>query len=218
MTAPTARRTRVEALLAEAGTTYAEEAGIRLADTPAPLWQLLVLANVVSTRIKASIAVHAARELFAAGGRTPAGMAELTWQQRVDALGRAHYVRYDEGTSTRLGACAELVRERYGGDLRRLAREAGEQQARVEELLCEFPGIGPAGARIFCREAQAVWPFLRPVLDEKALEGARRVGLPGSAKALAALVDDDRLAVLAAALVRVALDKALADRVAEATP
>ncbi|WP_331766022.1 endonuclease [Embleya sp. NBC_00896] len=204
---------RVKALLAEAGTTYADEAGIRLADTPAPLWQLLVLSNLTATRIKASIAVHAARELFDAGGGTPERMADLTWQQRVDALGRAHYVRYDEGTATRLGECADLVRARYGGDLRHLARDADMHRDRVEELLQAFPGIGPAGARIFCREAQGIWPFLRPVLDEKALDGAGRVGLPKSPAALAELVGGDDLARFAAALVRVDLDKELADRV-----
>ncbi|MET7303524.1 endonuclease [Embleya sp. NPDC005575] len=204
---------RVNALLSEAGTTYAEEAGIRVADTPAPLWQLLVLSNLTATRIKASIAVHAARELFDAGGGTPKGMAELTWQQRVDALGRAHYVRYDEGTATRLGECADLVRERYGGDLRRLARDADKERDRVEELLRAFPGIGPSGARIFCREVQGIWPFLRPVLDRKALDGAGRVGLPQSPEALAELVDGDDLARFAAGLVRVELDKRLVDRV-----
>ncbi|MFI6585178.1 endonuclease [Embleya sp. NPDC050493] len=207
---------RVHALLSEAGTTHAEEAGIRVADTPAPLWQVLVLSNLTATRIKASIAVHAARELFEAGGGTPAGMAELTWQQRVDALGRAHYVRYDEGTATRLGECADLIRERHGGDLRRLARDADKERDRVEELLREFPGIGPSGARIFCRETQGVWPFLRPVLDGKALDGAARLGLPKSPDALAELVDGDDLARFAAALVRVALDKGLADRVTAA--
>lgn len=29
-------------------------------------------------------------------------MLDATWQQRVDALGRAHYVRYDESTATAL--------------------------------------------------------------------------------------------------------------------
>ena len=207
---------RVHALLSEAGTTYADEAGIRVGNTPAPLWQLLVLSNLTAARIKASIAVHAARELFDAGGRTPAAMAELTWQQRVDALGRAHYVRYDESTATRLGECADLVIERYGGDLRRLARDADERTDRIEELLCEFPGIGPSGARIFCREAQGVWPFLRPVLDRKALDGAGRVGLPTAPDALADMVDGEDLARFAAALVRADLDKELADRVKSA--
>ncbi|GCD95531.1 endonuclease [Embleya hyalina] len=215
---PARHRATVRTLLAEAGTTYAEEADVRLADKPAPLWRLLVLSNLAATRIKASIAVAAARELFAAGGGTPTGLAALTWRQRVDALGRAHYVRYDEGTATRLGDCADLIHRRYADDLRRLARDADERPERVRELLREFPGIGPTGAGMFCREAQAVWPFLRPTLDDRALHGAARLDLPTTARGLAALVAADDLARLAAALVRVDLDRHLADRVTTATP
>src|SRR5918999_1443479 len=108
--------TLVRTLLREAGQTYAEEAGIKLKDQPASLFQLLVLANLLSARINASIAVAAARELFAAGGRTPAGMGKLSWQDRADALGRDRYVRYDQSTSTRLGTVAQRVTDDYGGD------------------------------------------------------------------------------------------------------
>jgi hypothetical protein len=80
----------------------------------------------------------------------------------------------------------------------------------VRDPLTAFPRLGPTGANIFCREAQLVWPELRPALDRKVLDGARRLGLPTTAKELAALIPDDRLAVTAAALVRVALDKDLA--------
>jgi endonuclease III len=85
----------VRALLDKAGRTYAEDAGITLADKPAPLYQLLVLSTLLSTRIKADIAVDAARELRRAFP-TPRKMLDASWQDRVDALGRAHYVRYDE--------------------------------------------------------------------------------------------------------------------------
>jgi hypothetical protein len=78
--------TRVDDVLAEHGTTYAEEAGITLANKPQPLYRLLVLTTLLSTRISADIAVAAARELSKAGWRSPAGMRESTWQQRVDAL------------------------------------------------------------------------------------------------------------------------------------
>ena len=43
--------------------TFADEAGIGLADQPAPLFQLLVLAQLLSARIGAGIAVAAAGEL-----------------------------------------------------------------------------------------------------------------------------------------------------------
>ncbi|GAA4628360.1 endonuclease [Actinoallomurus vinaceus] len=205
----------VKALLSEAGRTFAEEAGIELKDTPAALFKLLVLANLLSTRIGADIAVAAARELFEAGGGTPRGLAKLTWQQRVDALDRAHYVRYDESTSSRLGDMAEQVLEEYDGDLRKLPLKAERDIGHAKELLEEFPGIGPVGSDIFCREAQAVWPWLRPYLDDLTVKGAERVGLPTDPKRLADLVKERDLAQLAAALVRVAKDKKLADQVAK---
>jgi endonuclease III len=204
----------MKTLLSEAGRTYAEDAGITLKDQPAALFKLLVLANLLSTRINADIAVAAARELFDAGGGTPRGMAKLTWQERVDALGRAHYVRYDEGTATRLGDMSEQIMEDYDGDLRKLPPKANRDAETARELLQEFPGIGPVGADIFCREAQAVWLWLRPTFDPVALKGAERLGLPTDPKRLAELVDDRDLARLAAALVRVSRDKKLADRLA----
>jgi hypothetical protein len=203
----------VRTLLREAGQTYAEEAGIKLKDQPAPLFQLLVLANLLSARINASIAVAAARELFAAGGRTAAGMAKLSWQDRVDALGRGSYVRYDESTSTRLGTVAERVTDDYGGDLRKLAGQAGGDAGKLRELLQGFPGIGPTGSAIFCREAQGVWTWLAPYFDEVTVDGARQLGLPASADELAGLVTKNDLPRLAAALTRVARDKKLAGRV-----
>jgi hypothetical protein len=78
------------AALARHGTTYADEAGIRLADEPSPLFQLLVLAQPLSARIGAGVAV-----------------------------------------------------------------------------------------------TTAVWPWVRPFLDDRARDGARRLGLPGDAAVLA---------------------------------
>ncbi|WP_329403851.1 endonuclease [Streptomyces melanogenes] len=206
-----ARRVTAKALLEEYGTTHAEEAGIRLRDTPAPLYQLLTLCVLFSVRIKADIAVAAARELFAAGMRTPRAMAASSWQARVDALGRAHYRRYDESTATALGAGAELVLDRYRGDLRRLREEADGDPDRVAELLREVPRIGPVGAGIFCREAQGVWPELRPAFDSRARHAAGELGLPKTPEGLARLVAADDLPKLAAALVRVELSGGAAD-------
>lgn len=200
-------------VLSEAGGTMVEQAGIKPADRPAPLWQLLVLVNLVSARISADIAVSAARELNKAGGTTPAGMAGLSWQERVDALGRGHYVRYDESTATRLGECADLARERYGGDLRKMADEAGGSRTRLAKLLQEFKGVGPTGADIFCREAQAVWPWLRPYADKQARKGADRVGLPTAGEELAELVAGDDFASFCAGLVRIAREDACAEQV-----
>jgi hypothetical protein len=193
---------RAAELLEESGQTYAQEAGIRLKDTPGPLYQLLVLTTLLSVRISAPIAVAAAREVFAAGWRTPRALADASWQSVVDALGRAHYKRYDESTATALGDGAKLLGERWHGDLRRLRDEADGDPERIRALLREFRRIGPVGAEIFCREAQGVWPQLRPSFDQRALDGAARRGLPAEPARLAALVAPEDLPRLAAALVR----------------
>ncbi|MCX4787411.1 MULTISPECIES: endonuclease [unclassified Streptomyces] len=218
----TARRT-VEVLLDRYGTTYAAEAGIRLRNTPQPLYQLLVLSDLLSARIRASVAVAAARALFAHGLRSPDRMIGSTWQERVDALGEGGYRRYDERTATQLGAGAELLLVEYGGDLRRLRREADGDLDILRSGLRRTPGMGPAGADIFVREVQAVWPETAPFLDGKALQGAEKLGLPASPANLVRLAEqagqagqahEQGPAELAAALVRAALDKHVVDDVA----
>ena len=202
------QRERVEALLAEHGTTYAEDAGITLRDKPSPLYQLLVLTMLASTRISADVAVAAARELFRAGWRTPAKMAAATWQQRVDALGRGHYRRYDESTSTKLEQGARMLMDEYDGDLRRLRPEppaSGQDASRaadeLRESIARFPRIGPTGAGIFVREVQDVWP-VGPYFDERALDAAADLGLPDDPRRLARLAPQGGVARLAAALVK----------------
>ncbi len=59
-------------LLRQAGTTFADEAGITLRDEPKPLFQLLALAMLASKPISAEVAVAAASEVFCSGIRTPA--------------------------------------------------------------------------------------------------------------------------------------------------
>ncbi|MET9682441.1 endonuclease [Streptomyces coeruleorubidus] len=201
----------VRELLDAHGRTYADEAGIRLKDTPQPLYRLLVLAHLLSARIRASVALATARALHEAGLRDPRRMAEADWQERVDALGRGGYRRYDERTATQLGEAAELLTERWGGDLRRLRREADGKVSELRHLLQEFPGIGPAGADIFLREAQGVWPEAAPYLDTKALQGAERLDLPKDTERLVELAGDTDPAVLAAALVRAAVDKEVSE-------
>ena len=192
----------VDDLLKEHGTTYAEAAGIRLADKPSPLFQLLVLTMLSSTRISADIAVAAARELFKAGWRTPQRMRHATWQQRVDALGRGGYRRYDESTSTKLEQLSDQVLDEYGGDLRRIRPSGPNAADELAEVIASFPRIGPTGAGIFCREVQDVWPEVGPYFDERALKAADRLGLPTDPQQLAALAPRGKVAALAAALVR----------------
>jgi hypothetical protein len=189
-------------LLRRHGTTYADAAGISLADKPSPLFQLLVLTLLSSARISADVAVAAARELFAAGWRTPTKMRAATWQQRVVALGRGGYRRYDESTSTKLEESARWLLEEHHGDLRRLRPRDHDGVDALIEAVAGSPRIGAVGARIFCREVQDVWPEVAPFFDDRALAAADRLGLPAEPTALARLAPRGEVARLAAALVR----------------
>jgi hypothetical protein len=209
----------VRELLDRYGCPYAEQAGIRLADRPGPLYQLLVLSTLLTARIAADVAIAAARELFAAGYRSPRAMSEAGWQDRVDVLDRGGYARYDERTATVLGDGADLLSRRWHGDLRRLREQAGGDPGMTEALLAGFPGLGGAGAGIFLREAQAVWPVVAPYVDAPMKSGARRVGLPDSRSSLAALMTGSgQPARLAAALVRVSVSPRAASEVTAAIP
>ncbi|MEU9118048.1 endonuclease [Streptomyces sp. NPDC048483] len=216
MSADSGHRALVRALLDRHGETYAEQCGIRVRNTPQPLYQVLVLADLLSTRIRASVAVASARTLFDAGMSTPRRMLDATWQQRVDALGEGGYRRYDESTATRLGEGAALLLDKYGGDLRRMRQAADGEAGELRRALQELPGVGPTGSAIFLREVQGVWTEFAPFLDPKAVQGAERLGLPGDRTKLARLVTENEAAAFASALVRAALDQQLAEEVREA--
>lgn len=201
-------------LLEHAGTTYAEDAGIRLADKPMPLFELLTLCMLSSKPIDASIAVAAARELFRAGMRTPKAVLDADRAEMIRAFGRAHYVRYDESSATRLTDIAETVVDEYGGDLREIAGADEHDVTALKRALKGFKGIGDTGADIFLREVQDTWTWVRPYFDSRAVTAARELGLPTDSGELAALAPG-KCAKLAAALVKVSLDDKLRDTVSE---
>jgi len=195
----------VRALLARAGTTYAEEAGIALEDDPASLWQLLVLSLLVSAPIRTGTAVSTARQLFATGCTTPDGTRRVSRQALVAALGRGGYRRYDLRTADRLGQLARTVLAEHDGDLRPLRADAEAVSASLQA----FGGIGPTGATFFLREVQSTWPEVAPRVDDLAARGAERLGLPTAPADLARLVPRENLARLVAACARVARDARL---------
>jgi endonuclease III len=202
----------VKRLLSNAGTTYAEEAGIRLKDKPMPVFQLLVLCMLASKPIDAAIAMQAARELFRAGLRTPQAVLDAERATMIRAFGRAHYVRYDESSATRMVDIAAMVRDEYGGDLRRLADRSDRDVKAAARLLQRFKGIGETGADIYLREVQDIWTWVRPYFDERAARAACDLGLPGDPGKLSELAPRGN-AKLAAALVRVSLNDNLRDKV-----
>jgi endonuclease III len=207
--AKASKKELVAALLDRHGETFAHELHIHVdKNTPSALFQLLNAALLMSARISARNAVRAADALRKAGLTTPRKMAEATWQDRVDVITWHGYKRYDERTSTMLGQTAELLLDRYGGDLRKLREEAERDVKKEHRLLQQFKGIGKVGADIFLREIQGVWEEAYPYADDRVLKAGRELGLGSDPKALAKLVSRRDFPRLVAALVRVDLAKA----------
>lgn len=214
---PTASTKKLlKGLLERAGTTYAQQAGIRLQDKPMPLFQLLVLCMLASKPIDAAIATQAAREVFKAGLRTPKAVLQADRSTMIAAFGRAHYVRYDESSATRLADIARTVHDQCADDLRGLADRSKHDTAAARRLLKQFKGIGDTGADIFLREIQDHWTWVRPYFDDRTLAAAEQLGLSCSAVELGDLAPRSA-AKLAAALVRVSLDSDLRDELLKAT-
>lgn len=198
----------VRVLLSRHGESFAEELGIDVpANTPSELFRLLCVSILSSSRIRAPIAMAAARALFERGWTTPRRLLESDWQARVQALNGAGYTRYDESTARMLGETAERLEKDYGGDLRRLRAAADRVPDEEKRLLKEFKGLGDVGVNIFFREVQCAWGELYPFADRKSLQAARRLGLARSVDDLVALVEPRDFVRLVAALVRVSLQK-----------
>src|SRR5207248_1977231 len=96
---------------------------------------------------------------------TPSGSFRLLVMallMRARVLNESGYARYDERTSTALADTAQLIVDRYGGDLRRLRRAADRDPTVERRLLKQCKGIGDVGVDIFFREAQRTWAELYP--------------------------------------------------------
>jgi hypothetical protein len=200
-------RAVLQVLLDLHGKTYAEEIGIAVEkNTPAVLFQTLCAALLFSARIRAGVAVAAARALIEQGWTTPEKMAGSSWEERVRTLNQSGYARYDERTASMLGETAELALEKYAGDLRNLRQQAERDPGRERKLLKEFKGIGDVGVSIFFREVQAAWEELFPYLDERSAETAKGLGLPGEAEGLLKLAGAEDYPRLVAALIRMRLE------------
>jgi endonuclease III len=109
--------------------------------------------------IQQDIARLAFLQLDEAGLNSPAAILDAGWKRLVDLLDRAHYVRYDFSTATKLLDICRALMMRYGSLERLIAQYA--TPAELGKALQEFKGIGPVTARIFLREVRPLWDELK---------------------------------------------------------
>ena len=198
----------IERLNEAKGAPHAEEASANLArDTPQEPFRWPLTAPMPSARIDTSVAVASSMALRERDRRRIDVIpGEASRDDLVETPTSGGYARYREETATYTQGAAELVRDRYGDDLRRLRDEAGDGEA-ILEALQDAKGIGSQGAGIFAREAQLAWDRPHPMPGDPAAEAARALGLPPAARGSSeALPDRKRYARLATVMARASIE------------
>jgi hypothetical protein len=105
--------------------------------------------------IQTAIAERAYRALVAARLTSPEAVLRAGWDKLVGLLDRAHYVRYDFSTATKLLEVCEELKRRYGTLTSLLAQAKAPSD--LARKLQEFKYIGPVTARIFIRDVRPIW-------------------------------------------------------------
>lgn len=105
--------------------------------------------------IQTEIAERAWRELMKARLTSPTAVSRAGWDKLVSLLDRAHYVRYDFSTATKLLEVCQELKRRYGTLINLLAQ--AETPTELSRRLQEIKHIGPVTTRIFLREIRPIW-------------------------------------------------------------
>jgi hypothetical protein len=136
--------------------SYARRLGIDLASKKeAEIFKWFLACLLFGKPIQTEIAEQAWSTLVAAKLTSPQAILRAGWDKLVALLDRAHYVRYDFSTATKLlEVSTELIR-RYGTLTNLLAQ--AHTPAELSRLLLGFKHIGPVTARIFLREVRPIW-------------------------------------------------------------
>jgi endonuclease III len=165
-------------LVKELGGTYASTLGINLASIESEEIFKWFLASVLfGARIGEGIAIRTYKEFEKTGVLSAEAILKTGWQGLVDILDRGGYVRYDFKTATKLLAVAQVLKEKYEGDLNRLHFFAEDERDLGKKLQGLGKGIGPVTVDIFLREMRGLWEKAEPPLAESALLASVNVGL-----------------------------------------
>lgn len=135
---------------------YARKLQINLASrSEKELFKWFLACLLFGKPIQREIAAQAYRELVGAGLTSPKAIVRAGWDKLVLLLDRAHYVRYDFSTATKLlEVCRDLIR-RYGTMEKLMS--GTRTPSELSRKLQEFKYVGPVTARIFLREIRPIW-------------------------------------------------------------
>jgi hypothetical protein len=158
------------------GGRYSSRLGIDVDAGEAEVERWFLAATLFGTRISAGVAERAFGVLDRAGLHRVTQARDIPWDDLVALLDEGGYVRYDFRTATRLQDLAEMIGERYGGQVSSIGR-GFSRYPELYQALDMLPGWGPVTIQLFLRELRGVWPGAQPPLDQRAATAARHLGL-----------------------------------------
>ncbi|OQV08403.1 hypothetical protein CLAIMM_12683 [Cladophialophora immunda] len=177
--------------------------------TPDTILALLLNAILSSTRVSHRIAAKTTALVIKAGYHNLDVLKKSSWEERTEVLTEGGYTHYREKTATFMGQLAELVEEKYEGDLNTILKTTSEDRSKIRAELQKIKGIGDVGIDIFFTTAQHVWTCLAPWVDPRSLKTAEHIGLGNDVQALWEEVDQkpELMCRVACALMDVRLEK-----------
>ncbi|KAL8702824.1 MAG: hypothetical protein Q9201_004013 [Fulgogasparrea decipioides] len=204
-------KTKADALISKYGSLTLSELNLSepSASSPENVLALVYNAMLTSARISHELAYKSVKCLVEAGYQDIGTLSKSTWEERTEILTKGGYTRYREKTATALGELAELIQEKYDGDLNNLLKKGNSRPDKVRKLLKEIKGIGNVGVDIFCDTAQEIWTSLAPFVDPRSMKTAEQCGLGGNMDKIWEAVGKDpgQMCRLASALTTVRLEK-----------
>ncbi|RYP93125.1 hypothetical protein DL770_000782 [Monosporascus sp. CRB-9-2] len=176
--------------------------------TPDTILALLLNAMLSSTRISHALVAKTVATVIKAGYHKLDVLKKSTWEERTQVLTEGGYTHYREKTATMLGELAQLIEDKYEGDLNSILKTAGEDRVKIRAELKRIKGLGDVGIDIFFDTAQHVWPCLAPFLDPRSAKTAEAVGIGSDVQQLwdAVSQEPEQMCRLATALTKVRLD------------
>lgn len=172
----TDRARLARAAVAALGGRYSSSLGIDVDSGDAEVERWFLAATLFGTRIPATVAERTFGVLDGSGLHRVIQVRHIPWEDLVALLDEGGYARYDFRTATRLQDLAEIIGERYDGQVTVISRRFPGYQG-LRQALDALPGWGPVTIQLFLRELRGVWPGAHPPLDQRTATAARHLGL-----------------------------------------
>ncbi|KAK6956379.1 hypothetical protein Daesc_001656 [Daldinia eschscholtzii] len=201
---------KIRQLISQYGELPLSQTDLSDPDKPTPDTVLALLLNAMlsSSRISHALAAKTIDLVIKAGYHKLDVLKKSTWEERTEVLTQGGYTHYREKTATMMGDLAQLIEDKYEGDLNTILQLTSEDPAKVRAELKNIKGLGDVGINIFFDTVQHIWTCLAPFVDPRSLKTAREIGIGDDVQVLWKEVSEDpeQMCRLAAALTKLRLD------------